>query len=175
MAAAAINGAGRPLTSKSSSSDLQGASASLKVLSDSNVRDQRQMIGRDQREPRPRQLDADDVHPAGIVNVIEVEQREETGIGSPPFQVVAQVNALQPSAEQLRRRAAHPLVEVAKHNLRAPDMAVRDDVRQPLGLIAPLEDRGAKVDVVDVQRVAPDRDVRSLQTSLLAGLPRKIV
>ena len=54
-------------------------------------------------------------------------------------------------------------------------MTIRHDLRQALGLIAPLEDRGAEVDVIDVQRVAADRNVRALQASLLAGLPRQIV
>ena len=41
--------------------------------------------------------------------------------------------------------------------------------------MAPLEDRRAEVDVVDVQRVAVDVDVRPLQAPLLARLPRQIV
>ena len=47
----------------------------------SDVRDERQMIRRDQRQPRPRQLDADDLHLAGVVDVIEVQDREQTRVG----------------------------------------------------------------------------------------------
>ena len=39
----------------------------------------------------------------------------------------------------------------------------------------PLEDGGAEMHVVDVQRVAVDVDVGSLQASFLAGLPREVV
>ena len=54
-------------------------------------------------------------------------------------------------------------------------MPVGDDLGEPLGLVAALEDRGAEVDVVDVERVAVDVDVGALQAALLAGLPRQIV
>ena len=41
--------------------------------------------------------------------------------------------------------------------------------------MAALENRGAKVHVVDVQRLAVDGDVDALHAALLAGLPRQIV
>ncbi len=54
-------------------------------------------------------------------------------------------------------------------------MPVRDDRGEPLGLVAALEDRGAEVHVVDVQRGAVDGDVDALQAPRLAGLPRQVV
>ena len=48
-------------------------------------------------------------------------------------------------------------------------------VGQPLGLMTPLENRRAEVDVVDVQRLAVDVDVGALQAPLFAGLPRQVV
>ena len=41
--------------------------------------------------------------------------------------------------------------------------------------MAALEDRGAEVDVVDVQRVPVTVDVDALHAALLAGLPRQVV
>jgi hypothetical protein len=41
-------------------------------------------------------------------------------------------------------------------------VAVADDRRQPLGLMPPLENGGAEVHVVDVQRAAVHRDVHPL-------------
>ena len=43
------------------------------------------MIGRDEREARARQLDADDLDAARIVDVIEVKDREESRVGTPPL------------------------------------------------------------------------------------------
>ena len=46
------------------------------------------MIRGDQRETRPRQLDSQDLDPTGIVDVIEVEDREEAGIRAAALEVV---------------------------------------------------------------------------------------
>jgi len=54
-------------------------------------------------------------------------------------------------------------------------VAIGDDRREALRLVAPLEDRGAEMDVVDVQRGAVDGDVDALKAARLAGLPREIV
>src|SRR5262245_51235111 len=105
------------------------------------------MVRRDQGEASAWQLDADDLDAARIVNVVEVQEGKEARIRPAAPQIVLQVDALQTAAQQLRRESAHPLVEVAKHQFRAADVLVRDDRREPFGLMAPLEDCRAEVNV----------------------------
>ena len=126
---------------------------------------ERQVVRRHQRQPRPRQLQLHHLDLPLVVDVIEVQHREHAGIRAPPPQVRPQVDALQPLAEHLRRQPPHPLVEVAEHDLRLADAAVVDDGAQPPRLVAPLEERRAEVDVVQVQRVVVDRRCRRAGSS----------
>ena len=87
----------------------------------------------------------------------------------------AQVDALQPLAEHAGRESAHPLVEIAEHDLRLPDAAVVHDGAEPSRLVPALEKRRAQVDVVEVQRVVAERDVDALAAARLARLPREVV
>ena len=48
-------------------------------------------------------------------------------------------------------------------------------VREPLRLMPALEERGAEMDVVEVQRAALGGDVDALHAALFTGLPREIV
>jgi hypothetical protein len=50
-----------------------------------------------------------------------------------------------------------------------------DDAGQALGLMAPLEERGAEVDVVDVQRVIVEGHVHALAAARLARFPGELV
>jgi len=142
---------------------------------DLDVGDERQMVRRDEREPRARELDADDLHPPRVVDVVEVQQREESGIGAPSLQVIAQVDAVQFFAEQRRRQPLHPFIEIAEDDLRSADVAIRGDRGEPVRLVAALENRGAEVHVVDVERAAAGIDVDALHAARLARLPREIV
>src|SRR5207249_12334664 len=110
-----------------------------------------------------------------IVDVIEVKDREESRVGTPPPQVIPQVDAVQPLAQHLRRQTAHPLVEVAEHELGAGDVPIAHHRRETKRLMPPLEDRGAEMHVVQVQRAAVDDDVDALHAPRLARLPREIV
>ena len=133
------------------------------------------MIRCDERQPRPRQLDPHNLDPAGVVDVIEVEHRKQARVGSPTPEVVPQVDAVQLFGQQRGRQTSHPFVEVAQHQFGPRDMAVEDDGRQALCLMPPLENCGAEVDVVHMQCVTVERDVRPLQPPRLARLPRQIV
>ena len=82
---------------------------------------------------------------------------------------------MQAIGQHLGREAAHPLVEVAEHQLRAADVPIGDDGRQPLRLMTPFENRRAEMDVVDVQRTARRGNVDALQPPRLACLPGEIV
>ena len=78
--------------------------------------------------------------------------------------------------EHVGGQPARPLVEVAEHDLRARHAAVVDDAGQPLRLVAPLEQRRAEVDVVEVQDVVvADLQVDALRQPRLAGLPAQVV
>ena len=101
----------------------------LSVLSDSYVRDERQVIGRDQRRAASAAARRRRSRPA---------RRSRCDRGAGPgrgpgrcarrlAQVVAQIDAVQLLAQQRRRQPAHPLVEVAEHELRPGDVPVGDD------------------------------------------------
>src|SRR6185436_20003116 len=143
-----------------------------------HLRNDGQMVRGHQRQPRPRQPDVDDLDLARVVDVIEVQHRKEAGIGplrALARQEVAQIDAVQLLAQERGRQAAHPLVEVADHQLGPVDVAIGDDRRQALRLVAPLEQRRAEMNVVEMQRAVIGGDVDALHPPLLAGLPRQVV
>src|SRR5262249_18472917 len=109
-------------------------------------------------------------------DVIEMQDRKEPWIGAPPLEMVAKVHAFEFGAQQRRRQAAHPFVEIAEDNLRSVYMPVGYDRRHPARLMAALENRRPKMDVVDVQHAASrNADVDALHVPLPAVLPRQIV
>src|SRR5919108_5476229 len=110
------------------------------------------MIRRDQGQPRSRQLYTEDLEPSRVVDVIEMQNRKQARVGAPPLQMVAEVDAVQPFTEERRRETAHPLVEVAEHELRTAHVPIGDDRGEALRLVPPLEDRGTEMHVVEVQR-----------------------
>ena len=72
--------------------------------------------------------------------------------------------------------AAHPFVEVPEDDLRPGDAAVVDEGGQTRGLVPALEDGGAEVHVIDVQRLArADVEVGALAGARLAGAPGQVV
>jgi hypothetical protein len=89
--------------------------------------------------------------------------------------VCAKVNTLQAFGEECCREAAHPLVEVSKNDLRLRNASVVDDGAQATGLISPLEEGGAEMNVIEVERVIAEGDVNALAAARLAGLPRQVV
>src|SRR5436190_3386172 len=143
---------------------------------DAYVRDQRQVVGRDERQPRPRELDADDGDGAVVIDVIQMQDGEDAGIRPAAPQVVRQVDAVQLFGQDQRRLPAHPLVEVAEDQFRTGDVSIRDNGGEPFGLVRPLQNRGAEMNVVDVQRAAAlEGDVDALYAPWLARFPRQIV
>jgi hypothetical protein len=133
------------------------------------------VIGGDEREPRTRQLDADNCHTAGVVDVIEVQQREHARVRAPPPQVLPQIDAVQPFAEKRGGQPPGPFVEVADDELGPVDVSIGDDRRQAQRLVPPLENGRAEMDVVDVQRHRANGDVDALQPPRFARLPGQIV
>src|SRR5688572_6861462 len=87
----------------------------------------------------------------------------------------AEIDALKPLRQGLCRKPFHPLIEIAKHDLRHANAMVVHDRAQAPGLIPPLEKCGAKVHVVQMQRVVVEGDVDALAATGLARLPRQVV
>ena len=59
------------------------------------------MVGRDHGHARPRQLDVPHFDVSLVVNVIEVEHREDARVRPPPLQVRIQVDAQQAVRQEL--------------------------------------------------------------------------
>ena len=93
----------------------------------------------------------------------------------PPAQVLAEVDALQPLGEDVLRDAARPLVEIAQDDLRPRHAPIVNERGELGGLVAPLEQRRAQMDVVEMQRVIVERQVDALHAAVLARFPRQIV
>jgi hypothetical protein len=85
--------------------------------------------------------------------------------------MIAQVDAVQLLGQQRRGQSPCPFVEITEHELWTADMSVQHDTCEPPRLVPPLENRGAKMDVVHVQQAAIDRDIDALETPRLAGFP----
>ena len=137
--------------------------------------DERQVVRRHQREPRPRQLELHHFDIPLVIDVIQVQDREDPGIGATAPEVGAQVDAFQAFGQHFGRHAAHPFVEVAEHDFRDADAAVVEDRAEPAGLVAPFEERRAEVDVIEVQRVVADVDIDALAAARLARPPGQVV
>src|SRR4029079_18446495 len=86
-----------------------------------------EVIRGDERPPCSGQLDIRDLDSAVVVDVIQMENREDARIGTSPPQVMAQVDAVQPLAERARHQPARPLVEVSEQQLRAAHVPIADD------------------------------------------------
>src|SRR5260221_3935966 len=111
-------------------------------LSNPKIRHERQMVRRHQRLARPRHLHAPDLHLPFVVDVVEVDDREEARIGAAPFEVLRDVDALEERRQRLGRQPLHPFIEVAEDDLRAGNAVIVDEGRQALRLVPPLEDGG---------------------------------
>ena len=139
------------------------------TLSDSHIRDQRQMIRRHERQARARELDADDLQLSRVVDVIEVQHRKQAGIR--PRAACAGDNPAGRRYSVSRSGAPSPSPRI--HSLKSPSTIFGpvtwrsdDNRRQPLRLMPALEDRRAEVDVVEVQRAALGGDVHALHAAL---------
>ena len=76
------------------------------------------MVRRHERLARARDLHAGDLDLPLVVDVIQMEQRQQARIGTTALQVRAEVDRLELSGELSGRQAAAPLVDVSQQNLR---------------------------------------------------------
>jgi hypothetical protein len=54
------------------------------MLPNPDVGNQREMVGRNQRKAGPWKLDAQDLDVTRVIDVVEVQDRKQSRIGSPP-------------------------------------------------------------------------------------------
>src|SRR5262249_6419167 len=121
------------------------------------------------------QVDPCDLDIPRVVDVIKVEEWKEAWIRASALEVILKIDAFQLRAEECRREAAHPLVEVADDNLGAGHVPLGHDACYSAGLVQAFENRGAEMDVVDMQQPSRHADVHPLHVALPAVLPREIV
>lgn len=151
----------------------QGVSTTLER--DRDVCGERQVVRREFGQPRPGQGDVAHRDVAGVVDVVEVQQREEAWIGATALEEGEQVDAAEALGQDVAGQRARPLVEVAEQDLRAGHTAVVHPRGEPLGLIAALEQRRPEVGVVHVQGSGAHIDRNPLHAARLAGLPGQVV
>ena len=63
----------------------------------------------------------------------------------------------------------------SQQHLRPGHSPIVDERRQPAGLVTPLQDRGPQMDVVHVQNLPLDQEIRALAIARLARAPGQIV
>ena len=141
---------------------------------DPQVGDEGQVVRRHEGRARAGELDGPDLDMPLVVDVIQVQHREDARVRAPAFQVRVDVDAFEEGVEGLRRQAPRPLVEVAEDDLRSLYPPIVDEGRQPRRLVAALEDRGAEMDVALLQAGRRDREpgARKRKTASWRRSPR---
>src|SRR6476660_7519734 len=62
------------------------------------------------------------------VDVIEMKDRQNAGVGSRSLQVIANIGMLQMRLQRSRNNASHPFIEIAQDNACALDFTMVDDL-----------------------------------------------
>ena len=109
------------------------------------------MVGGNEGQAGTGQLNAPDLDVAAEIDVIEMEDREKAGIGAAPLQVGVQIDALQPRRQDVADETAAPFVEVTEHDLGPRRSPIVHPRRQFGRLMTTLEQRGAEVNVIELQ------------------------
>ena len=97
------------------------------------------MVRGDERSARAGKLHAADGDVALEVDVIEVQEGKEAGIGPPALEMRKEAQALQPLSQDVVHEAAAPFVEVAEHHPGAVHAPVVHPGGEPRRLIAALQ------------------------------------
>ena len=86
-----------------------------------------------------------------VVDVIEMEQRKETGIRPLSRQSLADISRPEMTFQHPRREAVGVFVEITEHHARSRILVSEDSVfEQAHDLLPPFEECGSKVNIVDV-------------------------
>src|ERR1700730_18784272 len=107
------------------------------------------MVARNQRLSGPAQPQLFELQSRVVVNVIEVQEREQPGVGAGSAKVHPYVGALQMRTEQARCQSASPFVEVSQDDSRRSQAAVdqQPGSDQLAALLTAFERRGPEVHV----------------------------
>ena len=109
---------------------------------------------------------------AFVIDVVEMQERQNAGIGSLAPQMYAQIDRLQLLLEHGGGQALTPFVEVAEHDLRRVNPAIVHDRGKPLRLVAALAERRAEMHIEQMQRVVVVYgEVDALAAARLARFP----
>ena len=126
-------------------------------MSPTEGRDQRKMIRRDLREARADKLGFLDVQGPLEINVIQMQQREESGIAAPLPNVQRQVETFELVGQQTCSQSLDPFIEITYQYARTDQVLVDLPGRQQTSdLMPPLEVAGSHVDVENMKS-APRR------------------
>src|ERR1051325_7539950 len=102
-------------------------------------------------------VEGEELQGSVVVDVVEMEQGEDARKRAAPLELLLDVDALEMRAEELGGEAARPLVEVAEHDLGPGQLGAMENPlvarAEPPALVPPLHERGAEVDVEDVDGV----------------------
>lgn len=112
------------------------------------------------------------------INVIEMQEGQNAGIGAGAAEMGADVGALKMRFEESRYKALGPLVEIAEDDACSRELTVGKDseVDELSSLMAAFEERGAQVDVEDMQDAAVlEADVGLQAAAAFAAACRNIV
>src|SRR5262245_43371942 len=111
------------------------------------------MIRSDQRGAATVQLGVNQLQRFVVVDVIQMQEGKDPGIGGGASQSRANVGAAEMFIEQARGQSARPFVEVAHQHTRAYVVAVLEHVvvEQFARLAAALGEGSSQVDVVDME------------------------
>src|SRR4030095_5428959 len=89
-----------------------------------DICDERKVVRRNEGRPCPRHFDPQNFHPTGVIDVIEVENREYTWVGPAAPEVVLQVDAVELFAQKRCGQPPRPFIEITKHQFRAIDVPI---------------------------------------------------
>src|SRR5262245_55055092 len=160
----------------------QNSNSSLKsvsglVLSNSTVGDERQVIRSDQRGGGSVQRYPLKFEFIVEIDVIEMQERQYAGIGFRPLEVNSNVRACQVRGKQSRSQTPGPLIEVSQHDFRSTQLFVVQYrlVHKLSALMPSLDERGAEMNVNNVQAATIRSDVCAEAASLFAAANADVV
>src|SRR5690349_4493133 len=115
--------------------------------SDCKCGNKRQVIGGEERQPGSVQMHVAQFEVAIVINMVEVQERQDAGVGGSAFQVHDDIGALHVLAEELAGQAASPFVEIADDNAMRRKLSASQDVRRKKlpCLFAAFRERGSQV------------------------------
>jgi hypothetical protein len=136
---------------------------------DSEVRNQRQMIGSSQRQARPKKQRLLDPELVVEVDVVEIQQRDQGRISPRARHVVSEVGQVKLRRQRSCDQAVGPLVEIAQHdsgsrNIHGPEEVLIDQAHR---LCAAFAVSRAEMDVEDMEETLTEQDIGSQYASPL--------